>query len=491
VTTGNPAYIISGALLANPARPDLTGPSRIGVADGRIVSIDPVGPGEMSPAETQRLLMPALANAHDHGRGLLPLSYGTDDARLEEWIHSLARQPKVDAYRMAAAAFGRMAASGIGAVNHCHVTQDPGALLEEAEAVSRAARDVGIHVAFAMPFGGRNPGAYGDLDRLLMRLPAADRAAVVARTQTSRTLAQSMELMQRIEAFEHETFHVQYGPIAPQWATEEALLAIADRSEQTGRRIHMHLLETKRQREWADAAYPDGGIVAYLASIGFLSPRLTVAHAVWLTPGECELLAEHGVSASINLSSNFRLQSGHPPVGAMRAAGMRFAIGLDGMSFDDDDDMLREARLLMRLHAGTGAHAPLPRGELLDALCNTGRRSIVPDDHGGRIEIGAPADLVALDLGHITRDRIGEADLLGLVLARATKRDVDALWVNGRAVVSGGQVVSIDHPAVERELIAEARAAGSVDPESSLAIDRLTAALTDYYACGEHCTHEQ
>ena len=42
--------------------------------------------------------------------------------------------------------------------------------------------------------------------------------------------------------------------------------------------------------EWLDVTYPRG-ILRHLDDIGFLSPRLAVAHGVQLTEPECELLA--------------------------------------------------------------------------------------------------------------------------------------------------------------------------------------------------------
>ena len=72
-----------------------------------------------------------------------------------------------------------------------------------------------------------------------------------------------------------QTFDVQYGPAAVQWCSGELLEGVAEASASSGRRIHMHLLETRYQREWADRNFPDG-IVEYLDSIGFLSERLTL-----------------------------------------------------------------------------------------------------------------------------------------------------------------------------------------------------------------------
>ena len=70
---------------------------------------------------------------------------------------------------------------------------------------------------------------------------------------------------------------VQLGPAGVQWCSKPLLEAVAEDSALTGRRIHMHLLETIYQRAWADANFPDG-VVRYLRDIGLLSERLTLAH---------------------------------------------------------------------------------------------------------------------------------------------------------------------------------------------------------------------
>ena len=102
---------------------------------------------------------------------------------------------------------------------------------------------------------------------------------------------------------------VHYGPIGPQWCSNALIEAVAEASARSGRRIHMHLLESARQRLWLDRRFPQG-VVRYLDEIGFLSPRLAVAHGVQLREDELELLAERGVRVVSNPSANLRLRSG-------------------------------------------------------------------------------------------------------------------------------------------------------------------------------------
>ncbi len=430
--------------------------------------------------------MPAPANAHDHGRGLRTLAFGAADDRLECWLAALPREPRTDPYLNAAVAFARMAEGGICATNHCHGTQDRARLFEEAEAVSRAAKDVGIRVAFAVPFMNRNRGAYGDIAKLIDMLDIDDRDAFVASQAPPQPITEMLAIVERIATLEHDMFQVQYGPIGAQWISDEALIALAQASAGTGRRMHMHLLETQRQREWADSAYP-GGLINFLDEIGFLSPRLTVAHGVWLTPQECEVLAERGVTLVVNLSSNLRLRSGLPPVQTFQNAGLSFGIGLDASSFDDDEDMLREIRLVWRNYRGFGGTDILARRDVFDTALLHGRRTVVGHDGGGGLAVGAPADIMVLDLARMSADfAYAGFDIADLLLTRMTKHHLKRLIVGGRTIVENGACTCVDRPGLESALLESATAARTASPPDNGRIGRLQGAIDSYYRAGFH-----
>ncbi len=470
-----------GAVLIAPGSGAASGPSRIRIVDGRISAIEPLpGPGNGS------LAIAAPVNAHDHGRGLRTLAFGAVDDGLEAWITTLGREPKLDAYKRAAVAFARMAEGGICATNHSHGPQDETRIIEEAAAVSRAARDVGIHVAFAAPFTDRNPLVYGDQQTFIAAADPALRPRLDARLAPPKAVGDFLAAVERMAEFEHENFSLQYCPVGAQWVSEASLAAIAEASALSGRRIHMHLLETRYQREWADHAYPDG-LIARLDAIGLLSPRLSVAHGVYLTEAESALLAERGVIVSVNTSSNFRLRSGIAPVASFVKTGLRFGIGLDAQPMDDDDDMLREMRLVWFNHRGFGLDDVLSAAQLFEAASVDGRRAVIGEDGGGRIAVGARADLVVLDYAAMSGDVLSaSADPTNVLLTRATRKHIRKLIVGGRTIVENGRCVSVDRTALEAELIAEAKAAWNAAPPDDAATSGMKRAIRRYYGCGCH-----
>jgi 5-methylthioadenosine/S-adenosylhomocysteine deaminase len=211
------------------------GPGSPVCSDGVIADVTP------AEAASDTLILPALSNAHDHGRGLRTVAFGAGDDALEVWIAALGREPATDPYLRAAVAFARMAEAGIATLNHCHNTADPERLVEEAEAVSRAARDVGVRVAFAVPISGRNPLTYGDPGPLFDRLPPAQAEALRTRPRSGPTPAEQFAMVEEIAGFEHDLFHVQYGPVGPQWVDDAMLARIAEASARGPPRAHAPL----------------------------------------------------------------------------------------------------------------------------------------------------------------------------------------------------------------------------------------------------------
>ena len=408
---------------------------------------------DVSRSSNGLLVMPALTNAHDHGYGLRPMAFGCTDDALEPWIAGLRSRPRVDPYLEAAVAFARMARTGIGTTVHCHNSHNANMLIEEAADVCRAAEDVGIRVAFSCPIIDRNPWVYGGIDAIRARYSASEWNLV---KEWQPRYATADEQLARVDAVaaahQSDRFNVQYGPVGPQWCQDETLARIADASARTGRRVHMHLLETKRQRTWTDKIY-SRGIVQFLDEVGFLSPRLTVAHGVWLTPDECALLAERGVTVAVNTTSNLRLRSGLAPVRTFYEHGTQFAIGLDGTALDDDQDALRDLRLTRLLHGGTDLASDIPTAAFLTAGFETGARAFDGNAAGAPLRVGGRADLLCLDYDAMSRDIIADsADETEVFVTRASARYVQNVVVGGRTIVEDGRLVSVDISELESEL---------------------------------------
>jgi cytosine/adenosine deaminase-related metal-dependent hydrolase len=465
----------------------VAGAQAISIADGRIAAIAPASGDASAPL----LAMPALVNAHDHGRAIRTSSIGADAKPLEAWVHYQALFPATDPYLVTAVSFANAALGGTGTVmNHYTRAQGLTDLPREAAEVARAARDVGVRVGFAVSMKDRNPLVYGPSEPVLAALPADLRPEIEGRfIRMPMSPRDYMALVDDVAAAaESPSFNVQYGPNGVQWCSDALLQAVAEASARTGRRVHMHLLETKYQRQWADANYR-GGVVRMLDEIGLLSPRLTLAHCVWARPDELELLAARGVTISVNTSSNLHLHSGLAPVAAMRKAGCTIALGIDGKALDDDDDALRELRLSYLLHAGTGFDlATTTRHRALQSAVGHGRFSVTNTADDGGLRTGAPADLLLLDWAALDDDGLrDDIDPINLLFSRATARHIRELIVDGRSIVRDHRVSGIDYPAARQELVAQMRSGVTSNSRLLAAMAALDHAIAGSYDSGCCC----
>tara|TARA_R110002020_G_scaffold8966_6_gene35953 strand:- start:146 stop:1597 length:1452 start_codon:yes stop_codon:yes gene_type:complete len=459
---------------------------RIRWQDGVITAVEDAGAETVATGRT--LVMPALANAHDHVRPLPMSSFGTAFLPLEAWLPRTILATPPDAYTAAVAPLARAALSGCGAVM-VHYTRPSGKLdpVDEAREVTRAAQDVGLRIAFAPAIRDRNPLVYGDETALLDKLPA-DTASLLRDTYCRPPLspARLIETTEQIaEAIQGPMVDVQFGPAGVQWCSDELLRAIARRSAETGRRVHMHLLETPYQRRWADLTFPQG-IVTYLKEIGLLSPRLTLAHCVHARPHELDMIAEAGCRIVTNSGSNLHLRSGLGPVADAWQRGCSLAVGVDGQAFDEDDDMIREIRLANALHGGKGFAQAWSRQEFLLQSTAHGRQAIgMPGT--GKIAVGEPADFLQLDYDRLDRDRIMEVEPVDLFFARATARHVLQVIVAGQTIVANGNLPNVDLQAAENQLRSSYRQ--SMQDHAALTRDwpRIEAALAEWNAAFIGC----
>jgi cytosine/adenosine deaminase-related metal-dependent hydrolase len=465
----------------DPALADRT----IAIADGRISAVETTAaPGRGG------LVLPALADAHNHARVTRLSQIGSFDVPLEAWLPYLALIPAVDPWLASVVSLGRTARGGVGSVM-AHYTRVQGLtdFPTEARAVAKAARDVGANLALAVHCRDLNPLVYDPHEAVLAQLSPAACACVTRRfLRPPLPAAEQVAMVEAVAAdIEGAGVTVQYGPAGVQWCTDAMLRRIGEASARTGRRVHMHLLETRYQRNWADRTFPQG-IVRYLDEIGLLNERVSFAHCIWLRPEEMELIAARGATIVTNTSSNLVVSSGIAPVGEFLRRGCRVAMGLDGLSFDEDEDALREMRLAYVIHKASGFDIKMRREDILRTAFENGRFAITGASDGGRVTPGAPADLLVLDWEKLSAELV-EPDVppVELLLAKARKEHVKQLFVAGREIVRDGALTGVDLPALEAELLACLRREGGTVADIRGAMPDLRAALASHYHGPFYC----
>ena len=119
-------------------------------------------------------------------------------------------------------------------------------------------------------------------------------------------------------------------------------------ANEKGVKYHIHLAETANITKIArNNNYL--GDVAWSYSYGLLDKNTVIAHAVWITDIEIEMINLSGAQVVHNPTSNQILADGIAPVTRLLAAGITVGLGTDGPSSNDSLDMVSEMKSCVKL----------------------------------------------------------------------------------------------------------------------------------------------
>jgi len=402
--------------------------------------------------------LPGFVNAHHH-IGLTPVQLGSPDMPLELWFVTRLVMRRVDLYLDTLYSAFEMIASGITTVQHLHGWVPGGREAVEAGAseVIRAYEDIGMRVSYSFAVRDQNRLVYRDDKEFTASLPAELQPALQRHfTRFGLSLADYAPLFEHLRAKHHhkERVKIQLAPANLHWCSDAAIEMLADLSARYEAPMHMHLVETAYQKEYARRR-SGGTALDHIDRLGFLGPRLTLGHGVWLNEADLDRIAATGTHICHNCSSNFRLRSGVAPLNAFEQRGINTAIGLDEAGINDDRDMLHEMRMVLRAHRVPGMvdeDVPSP-GQVL-RMATTGGAATTPfGSRIGALAVGKAADLVLIDWDKLAYPYFDpETPVLDAVVQRAKNDSVDLVMVAGEVVYQGGRFTRVDRDAALREL---------------------------------------
>ncbi|TGD44224.1 8-oxoguanine deaminase [Pseudotabrizicola sediminis] len=401
-----------------------------------------VGPGLEAPgAEVVEardcVVTPGLVNTHHHLYQTLTRAVpGGQDALLFGWLQTLypiwARFGPEEMFVSAQVGLAELALTGCSLSSDHLYLYPNGARLED---TIEAARTIGLRfhpTRGAMSIGVSDGGLPPD--------------ALVERE------ADILEDMIRVvDAFhdpaEGAMVRVGLAPCSPFSVSRDLMREAALLARDKGVMLHTHLAENDEDIAYSLAKF---GVRPgqYAEDLGWTGPDVWHAHCVKLDGAEIDLFARTRTGVAHCPCSNCRLGSGIAPVRAMRDAGVPLGLGVDGSASNDAGNLIGEARqalLLQRVARGADA---MSAREALE-IATLGGAQVLGQPDCGSLQPGKRADVAIWDISGI--ESAGSWDPVAALVLCGPGRVRD-LFVDGRRVVAGGQMVTVDLPLiVERQ----------------------------------------
>lgn len=459
------SLLIRGGTLVEPGASVRT--ADILVRDGRIALIGPHldAPGAEILTAVGKIVLPGLISAHTHITTLLDRGL-TDNQPLELWrfgtIYGGFVPTDRDLYITAALGAAELLLGGCTAVFD-HVPVNPARLAEGVRATAEACADIGLRAVIA-PLYSDVKYSEGLPLHLIPEARGAESLDIFSVVPTDLILENARRFLREWKG-RHPLVEVALGPSGPERCTDELLQGTAELAAEFDVPIQTHLCVTKAQVIQGYHLY-GCSIVAHLERLGLLGPRLSLAHAVWISADDIERLARTGTLVVHNPLSNMRLGDGIAPIQRMRDAGVTVALGADGPGSGDSLDMFEVVKLTALLHKLYGRPSGWVSAEQALRFCLHGGAAVMRQELG-RIGEGAAADLVILDGAPYFRMAVDGYMLRQLVYCQPA-RTLETVLVAGRVVVESGRLLTMDLQDLRRE------AQGIVDRIEAQLPQRLT-----------------
>jgi len=412
---------------------------------------------DLKVGSEKHIVMPGLINSHDHGNGISLILRGISDGPLETWVQDFFYRGMEgwNTYDNVMLSCINQIENGVTCfINHYYSPfdlLDSNTNTEDVESAVRPCVDSGGRALFSPAFTNQNYCTYED-GSFLGTLPEGIRRSFNLKVATESDKAERLkqyvsgfrELHRKYDGKDERT-RVYLGPSNVHWVSDDAWLEIKKTAKRLKTGIHTHLVETRYQAQYG-TKFLGKTPAKHLDDLAILGPEVSCAHSIWLTREDISILAKTRATAVHNPSSNLRLFNGIAPALEMKRAGMSVAIGLDGTTINDEQDMFQEMRLCSLLHRHPGIQARhLSPNEILD-MNLTGGSKVALDEGGiGAIEIGRKADMILVNASRFTVPFVSEKlPLIDLLILRAKGSDVDHVMINGNLVVRNRRFLMAD-----------------------------------------------
>jgi len=271
---------------------------------------------------------------------------------------------------------------------------------------------------------------------------------------TEEAVRRNVELVDRWNNKADGRIHVWFGLRQIMVCSEELWERFKELSAKYKTGIHTHLAETPDEVKWALQRWGKRPLERLYAT-GFLGSNVLCAHMIYLTEHELMMAAEKGVKVAHCPAMTLQWVSRPTKVPQMLSLRMTVGLGSDGASIRNLD-MFEEMMVAGLMHRGQfGVQyldtVAITSEQLLAMATIDAAKALLWDKELGSLEAGKLADFIMVDLDapHLTP----AYRIYPLLVYFAKGSDIDAVVINGRIVMEGRRIMTVD----EKDIVSKAK----------------------------------
>ncbi|PQE28141.1 guanine deaminase protein [Rutstroemia sp. NJR-2017a BBW] len=262
------------------------------------------------------------------------------------------------------------------------------------------------------------------------------------------SLLGAIDMWEKWDRKANDRIRVWFGARTPGGVSDALYKEMTSISREKNIPLTMHCAEVRADREFFDSQ--NHTPMSYCDSVGLLGPKTVLVHMVHLDDSDIQKLAETGTHVAHCPTSNAKLASGICRLPELLDSGVNVGLGTDGAPCNNTNDLLQEMKLAAIIHKAKSYDPTIVSAEqVLEMATINGAKALGLEDSIGSLEVGKKADFVAVDMRKVHLQPYFSP--VSAVVYSVTGRDVELVVVDGKEVVKGGKLQTMDEEEVWKE----------------------------------------
>lgn len=237
---------------------------------------------------------------------------------------------------------------------------------------------------------------------------------------------------------------------APYTCNPDTIKLCVDLAKELNTGIHIHLSETRDEEKTIYERY-DKRSTEYLNDLGVFDVPVVLAHGIYISDSDIEILKNIKGGIAHNPISNCKLSSGICDVVKLRKNGIKVGLGTDGIGSTTTLDMFEEMKTAAYLQkVKTKRPTSITAYDILKMATIEGAKVLGLEDEIGTIEVGKKADMIFVNMDKI--HLCPENDICTNIVYSANGADVDSVMIDGNLVMQNRKMLNISEKEVMRNV---------------------------------------
>ena len=237
---------------------------------------------------------------------------------------------------------------------------------------------------------------------------------------------------------------------APHTCNPDTIQLCVDLAKELNTGLHIHLSETIDEETKIQSRYAKRS-TEYLNDLNAFDVPVVLAHGIYVSDSDIEILKTIKGGISHNPISNCKLSSGICDVAKLRANGITIGLGTDGIGSTTTMDMFEEMKTAAYLQKVNATESNVFSAyDILKMATIDGAKVLGMDDQIGTLEPGKKADLIFIktDKPHMCQAN----DVCHNLVYSSNGADVESVMIDGKLIMQNRKMINIDEKQVMRQV---------------------------------------